>query len=89
MAAGRKTGGRKAGTPNRQTASIEAKLAALKCDPISGMAKIAMNAKAPLDLRAKMLSELAQYVSPKRKAIEHSGEGGGPVMLITGVPTRD
>ena len=71
---GERRGGRKAGTPNRRTVEVAEKLAALKCDPISGMAKIAMNANNPLDLRTKMFAELAQYVASKRRAVEHSGD---------------
>lgn len=110
---GERRGGRAEGTPNKATASIEEKLARLGCDPLEGMARIALNdlpcgvcrgkgktkymrdgkisvricescygtlyeACAP-ELRGKMLAELAQYVAPKRKAIEHSGPGGGPI----------
>lgn len=35
----------------------------------------------PPDLRLKMAAELAQYVAPKRKAIEVTGEGGEPLTL--------
>jgi hypothetical protein len=31
------------------------------------------------ELRGKMAAELAQYISPKRKAIEHTGPEGGPM----------
>lgn len=73
MANGRKTGGRQKGTPNRQTVDVAAKLDALGCDPITGMATIAMDKTADLDLRAKMYAELAQYIAPKRKALDLSG----------------
>ncbi len=33
------------------------------------------------ELRGKMYAELAQYESPKRKAIEHSGPEGGDIPL--------
>jgi hypothetical protein len=42
MALGRKTGGRQVGTPNKATADVKAKLAAMGADPIRGMALIAM-----------------------------------------------
>lgn len=76
-----KTGGRKAGTPNRRTADIEEKLAALGCDPIEGMAKIAIDETRDISLRAQMFKELAQYVAPKRKAVEVSGSDGGAIKL--------
>lgn len=121
-------GGRAKGTPNRRTQDIQEKLERIGCDPIRGMAEIALNrlpcgvcrgelktkyklpdgthtpecraansvtcscdgigirvcmscygsgweACSP-ELRGKMYAEIAQYVLPKRKAIEHSGIDG-------------
>ena len=70
MATGYKTGGRQAGTPNKRTQGVIERLEALGCDPIEGMARIAMDKDAPLELRGRMYSELAQYVACKRKAVE-------------------
>lgn len=81
MAIGRKTGGRAAGTPNRKTAEIAERLAALGCDPIEGMVRIAEDPKSAPELRGRMFAELAQYVYPKRKAVEHSGEGAGALKI--------
>lgn len=69
-----KNAGRKKGTPNKKTHELQAKLDELGCDPIEGMARIAMDPENPVQLRGKMFAELAQYVIPKRKAIEHTGE---------------
>jgi hypothetical protein len=66
--------GRKPGVPNKKTLEISEKLAKLGCDPIIGMARIALNKKNPLELRGRMFSELAQYVAPKRRAVEHSAD---------------
>ena len=77
--AGERRGGRQIGTPNKRTIAVTEKLAALGCDPIEGMARIAMDEQAELGLRAQMYKELAQYIASKRKAIEVTGEGGGPV----------
>ena len=63
-------GGRQKGTPNRQTKEAMEILAELGCDPIRGMARIAMNPKNSTDLRLRANAELAQYVYPKRKALE-------------------
>ena len=82
MATGNKTGGRKKGTPNKRTQEVTDKLASLDCDPIEGMAKIAADEQNSPELRGRMFSELAQYIAPKRKAIEHSGEGGEPMTFI-------
>ncbi len=79
---GAKTGGREKGTPNKKTQAVIDKLAALDCDPIEGMARIALDDQNSPELRGRMFSELAQYIAPKRKAIEHSGEGGEPVTFV-------
>lgn len=81
MALGKKTGGRKTGTTNKKTQSVIDKLEELKCDPIEGMAKIAKQAmgEGDLQLAGNMYKELAQYVAPKRKSIEITGEDGGPI----------
>ncbi len=71
---GERRGGRAKGTPNKATADIAEKLAKLGCDPLLGMARIAMDKKNPLDIRGRMFSELAQYVAPKRRAVEHSAD---------------
>jgi hypothetical protein len=68
--------GRPKGSLNKRTLDVIDKLAALRCDPIAGMALIGMDKNNPAELRGRMFSELAQYVAPKRKAVEHSGDGG-------------
>jgi hypothetical protein len=68
--------GRPKGALNKRTLDVIDKLAAERCDPIAGMARIAMNKKNPVELRARMYAELAQYVAPKRKAMEHSTQPG-------------
>ena len=74
MAIGRKTGGREKGTPNKRTQDVLEKLEQLGCDPIEGMARIAQQAEEEGDkvLAARMYTELAPYIAPKRKAIEQT-----------------
>lgn len=69
---GERRGGRKKGTPNKKTASIQEKLDAMGCDPLEGMALIAQGAMEANDftLAGSMYKELAQYVAPKRKALD-------------------
>ena len=75
--------GRKAGTPNRRSQEVRDLLESMNCDPITGMARIAMDESVDLQIRARMYTALAQDVAPKRKAIEHSGEGAVvPVVVI-------
>ena len=45
------------------------------------MAKIAMDQSNPIDLRARMYAELAQYVAPKLKSSELTGADRGPLQL--------
>ena len=72
MAKGKKTGGRVAGTPNKNNQTIMDKLAALDCDPIAGMATIAKESMRAKDYVTALnaFKELGQYVAPKRKSIE-------------------
>ena len=46
------------------------RLEELGCDPIEGIAKIALDPQNPIELRARMFSDLAQYVAPKRRAVD-------------------
>jgi hypothetical protein len=62
--------GRKKGTPNRSSLEVAERLRELNCDPIEGMARIAMDKRHTPELRGRMYAELAQYVYPKRKAVE-------------------
>ena len=70
MTSGLKTGGRKLGTRNRRTLEVALRLENIGCDPIEGMAKLAMDTNCSPELRGKMYSELAQYIYPKRRATE-------------------
>jgi hypothetical protein len=85
---GQKTGGRKAGTPNKRSLEVAEKLAEMGVDPIERLALIAAmaeedaqavepDARLPfIQLAKDCYKELAQYVAPKRKAVEHSGTVG-------------
>lgn len=84
MALGRKTGGRTKGTPNKATADLVERLTALDCDPIEGMAQIAMDMANPPELRGRMYAELAQYVFPKRRAVETRVDDGPKVIFQIG-----
>jgi hypothetical protein len=65
-----KSGGRKPGTPNRRTLAIIETLARIGCDPIEGLAQLAMDAKQPPELRFRCYAELAAYIHPKPKPID-------------------
>ena len=76
MASGRKTGGRSKGTPNKKTEELAQRLADIGCDPVEGMAIIAMDEGNPPELRGRMYAELAQYLYPKRRATEIRTDDG-------------
>ncbi len=73
--------GRKKGAVGKLSLQVLSRLEELGFDPIMQMVEIANDKGAPLELRGKMAAELAQYVWPKRKAIEHSGPGGAPIEM--------
>jgi hypothetical protein len=81
------------GTPNgklkscktKQSMAIAERLKARGSDPIEGTARINMEESQPIALRASMYRELAQYVAPKRKALELKREMAGsapPIFVI-------
>ena len=88
MAIGKKTGGRLRGTPNRRTTDIQVLLMRMGCDPIEGMAKIAMDCTNPVEIRARMYAELAQYVAPKRKAVQVDTGDTNRVIFNIGITPR-
>ena len=59
--------GRTAGSRNRMTVAVEAKLAALGCDPVEGIAHIAMDLSVPAKVRLHAYCELAALTTPKIK----------------------
>ena len=73
MAAGYKTGGRQAGTPNKTTVELKQKLAALGVDPIVGLATIAADPANPVETRLRAYSAICPYVYAKRSSVEVDG----------------
>jgi hypothetical protein len=73
-----KTGGRTRGTPNKKTELVAKKLAKVGCDPLEGLAKIAVDPETKVEIKVRCLAELAQYVYPKRKAVDLDS---GPVTV--------
>ena len=82
MALGKKTGGRSKGTPNRRTREITELLDALDCEPVAGMAAIAMDERNPVELRGRMYAELANYVHAKKRATEIKADDGNRVTFV-------
>jgi len=76
-----KTGGRRAGTPNRRTAQLTERLAELGCDPLEGLARIAADPTTESSLRVRIYADLLPFVYPKRKAVELAAEGASEIKF--------
>ena len=61
------------GIPPISLIGYELVVAVMGADPIQVMAEIMMDESADRGLRGKMASNLAEFVFPKRKAVEHEG----------------
>jgi hypothetical protein len=62
---------------------VAEQLRQLGCDPIAGMAQLALDLDLPPALRARMYAELLSYIAPRRKAVEVSGPSGvAPAVAI-------
>lgn len=84
-----KSGGRKKGTPNRLTQDVAERLAALGCDPLEGMARLAMDPQSSPEFRFRCYAELLPYVYPKRKPMEIETETPADVInLITNLALK-
>lgn len=74
MATGRKTGGRRAGTPNKRTQArrlgVEELLAKYRYDPLEAMIAEASDPGTDPEVRRGLHREIAPYVYPKRKSVE-------------------
>jgi hypothetical protein len=76
-----RAGGRQKGTPNKKTAEIQERvkkfmeqMGVKNFDPLMALAGIAVDKGTPLKLKVEALKEIAQYMHPKRRAVEVSGE---------------
>lgn len=86
MALGKKTGGRAVGTPNKRTQDLMERLDQLGVDPVNGLAAIATDESAPLELRARVQMELMAYLYPKRKALDVSSSEQQSISISIGIP---
>ena len=81
---GTKSGGRVKGTPNKERTALKARLEEKFpgfC-PIEMMCEIAQDKLQEFPLRLTAAKEVAQYIYPKLKAVEHSGEIKGNTIVI-------
>jgi hypothetical protein len=82
-----KTGGRRAGTPNKVNGSIHDMMKALGCDPRMVLARICMNAQNPAELRRKAASDLMGFMYPRLNSVDThvTGETQTIVQIISGI----
>src|SRR4051794_38848219 len=76
--------GRPPGSRNKRSLAVEEKLTELGCDPITAMALLAMDERVAIELRIKLYCELAGYVAPKLKAVEHTLPNEAQRFVIMG-----
>lgn len=82
MAKGKKTGGRRAGTPNKATADVRACVARIAqnlAPEVEGWIRKGAR-KNPLGA-AHLLAQLLEYHIPKLSRAEVTGEGGKPIEV--------
>lgn len=87
MALGKKTGGRTKGTPNKEKAALR-ELVASKFhdwDPVIAMAEIATTTD-DTAIKLQACKEVAQYIHPKLKSIEHKGDAPIPQVIVNLTP---
>ncbi len=79
MAAGRKTGGRTKGTPNKATKARDEMIAASGLSPLEYMLETMRDESLPKDTRLDAAKAAAPYVHPRLSAVTHSGDPNKPV----------
>lgn len=79
MALGRKTGGRKAGIPNKATAAKALAVAASGLTPLDYMLSVMRDESGAPEIRLEAVRAAAPYVHPRWSAVAHSGPEGGPI----------
>ena len=84
MAHGRKTGGRKKGTPNKVPSAKRQAIMESGGDlPLDYMLRVMRDARADTERRDDMAKAAAPYLHPKLAAVEHTGKDGGPIESVT------
>ena len=88
MATGKKTGGRRKGTPNRRTAEMRAEMAASGEMPLAYMMRIMRDPTTEPHRRDAMAKAAAPYVHPTLAAVAHKhldaqGRPMAPTVTVT------
>ena len=77
----REGAGRPKGSKNKWNTAMAERLEELDCDPIRIIADLANDPNSRNDIKLAAAKELVQYTHPKRRSLEVTGEGGGPVSI--------
>lgn len=71
--------GRPKGSANKKTQEIVARALAGGVTPLEYMLNVMRDISADEDRRDEMARAAAPYMHPRLQAVEHTGEGGGPI----------
>jgi hypothetical protein len=84
MAIGRKTGGRRKGTPNKRTLELQAlAVAEPRADtPLGFLMAVYQNPELPIELRVDAAGKAARYVHPAMAATTLKGEDHQPIRHV-------
>lgn len=81
MPKGTRIGGRQKGTPNKKTAEMIAELAKGGELPLDYMLRVMRDPQVEHPRRDDMAKAASGFVHPRLQAVEHKGDGGGPVQV--------
>ena len=73
--------GRKKGVPNKATLARQAKIAASGLTPLDYLMGRVCDKDEDQDVRIDCAKAAAPYVHPRLQALQHTGEGGGPIKV--------
>ena len=74
--------GRPKGAINKRSKELTERLDDLGVDPIEGMAMISADPTTSPELKFQCFKELAQYIAPKRKAVEQHTTGDVTIEVV-------
>ncbi len=82
MALGRKTGGRTAGTPNRKTAEVQAKIEKAGVTPLQFMVEVLQDENQSFQNRQWAAREAAPYLHPKLSSTDVQVKGSLKIDMV-------
>lgn len=74
--------GRPPGSQNKNKLDVQKKLDVLGCDPVLGLATIAMDPTTSKELQYHCFKELMTYIASKKKSVELTGDSDAPVNIV-------